>query len=115
MHFCSKRTLAQSFSINRTSTLFLIVGGLYSVTALREDDQERFTVYTKHLLRLHSQTTLTNNGGLKNLDTRGDSGWVGKIVLHWGERGGAGGCAPPRAPSTRSKIKKQLGNLTIID
>ena len=46
----------------------LIVGGLYSVTALRENDQERVTVYTKHRLRLHSQTTLTNDGGLKNLD-----------------------------------------------
>jgi hypothetical protein len=26
---------------------FLIVGGLYSVTALRENDNERATVYTK--------------------------------------------------------------------
>ena len=27
---------------------FLIVGGLYSVTALRENDQGRVTIYTKH-------------------------------------------------------------------
>jgi hypothetical protein len=38
-------------------SFFLIVGGLYSVTALRENDQERVTVYTKHRLKLHSQTT----------------------------------------------------------
>ena len=38
---------------------FLIVGGLYSVTALRENDQERVTVHTKHRLKLHSPTTLT--------------------------------------------------------
>ena len=44
------------------------MSGLYSVTALRENDQERVTVYTKHRLKLHSQTTLTNDGGLKNLD-----------------------------------------------
>ena len=31
--------------------IFLIVGGLYSVTALRAIDQERVTVYTKHRLR----------------------------------------------------------------
>ena len=62
----------------------MIVGGLYSVTALRENDQERVTGYTKHRLKLHSQTKLTNDGGLKNLDTRGDSGRVGEIVLHVG-------------------------------
>jgi len=60
------------------------VGGLYSVTALRANDQERATVYTKHRLKLHSQTTLTNDGGLKNLDTRRDGGRIGKIVLHVG-------------------------------
>jgi len=60
------------------------VGGLYSVTALRENDQERGTVYTKHRLKLHLQTTLTNDGGLKNLDTRGDGGRIGEIVLHIG-------------------------------
>ena len=64
--------------------IFLIVGGLYSVTALRENDQERVTVYTKHQLKLHSQTTLTNDGGLKNLDTRGDGGRIGEIVQHIG-------------------------------
>ena len=58
------------------------MGGLYSVTALREKDQERVTVYTKHRLKLHSQTALTNDGGLKNLDTRGDGGRIGEIVLH---------------------------------
>ena len=62
----------------------MIVGGLYSVTALRENDQERVGVYTKHLLKLHSQTTLTNEGGLKNSDTRRDGGRIGKIVLHIG-------------------------------
>ena len=61
------------------------VGGLYSVTALRESDQERVTVYTKHRLKLHSQTTLTNDRGLKNLDTRGGGRRIGEIVLpaHW--------------------------------
>ena len=43
-----------------------IVGGLYSVTTLRENDQERVTVYSKHQLKLHSQTTLTNDRDLKN-------------------------------------------------
>ena len=62
----------------------LIVGGLYSVTALRENDQGRVTLYTKHRLKLHSLTTLTNDGGLKNLDTRGDGGRIGEIVLHVG-------------------------------
>jgi len=33
---------------------FFIVGGLYSVTALRENDNERATVYTKHRRTLHS-------------------------------------------------------------
>ena len=60
----------------------MIVGGLYSVTALRENDQERVTVYTRHRLKLYSQTALTNDGGLKNLDTRGDGGRIGEIVLH---------------------------------
>jgi hypothetical protein len=36
-----------------TLLTFLIVGGLYSVTALRENDNERTTVYTKHRLTLH--------------------------------------------------------------
>jgi hypothetical protein len=31
----------------------LVVGRLYSVTALRENDNERATVYTKHRLTLH--------------------------------------------------------------
>ena len=60
------------------------MGGLYSVTALPENNQERVTVYTKHRLKLHPQTTLPNNGGLKNLDTRGDGGRIGEIVLHIG-------------------------------
>ena len=42
----------------------LIVGGLYPVTVLRENDQERVTVYSKHRLKQHAQTTLTNDGGL---------------------------------------------------
>ena len=43
----------------RSDTLhldFLIVGGLYAVTALREDDQERVTVYTKHWLNTFTWT-----------------------------------------------------------
>ena len=64
--------------------IFLIVGGLYSVTTLRQNNHERVTVYTKHQLKLHSQTARTNDGGLKNLDTRGDGGRVGEIVLHIG-------------------------------
>ena len=39
------------------SGLFLIESGLYSVTALRRNDQKRVTVYTKHLLQPRSQTT----------------------------------------------------------
>ena len=59
------------------------MGGLYSVTALRENDQERITVYTKHRLKLHSQSTLTNNGGLKNLDSRRDGGqFVAALSLY---------------------------------
>ena len=54
------------------------------VTALRENDQERVTVYTKHRLKLHSQTALTNDGGLKKLDTLGDGGRIGEVVLHGG-------------------------------
>ena len=75
-HFCCTSLLAgfclyQPFS-QIACSFFFIVGGLYSVTALRENDQERVTVYTKHRLKLHSQTTPTNDGDLKNLDTRGD-------------------------------------------
>jgi len=33
-------------------TIFLIASGLYSVTALRENDQERVTEYTKRRLTL---------------------------------------------------------------
>jgi len=32
------------------SQVFFIVGGLYSVTALRKNDNERVTVYTEHRL-----------------------------------------------------------------
>jgi len=35
----------------------LIAGGLCSVTALRENDQERVTVYTEHQLALQAQMT----------------------------------------------------------
>ena len=63
----------------------MIVGGLYSVTALRENDQERVTVYTRHRLKLYSQTALTNDGGLKNLDTRGDGDRISEVMLHGGE------------------------------
>jgi hypothetical protein len=37
--------------------MFLIAGGLYSVPALRECDQERVTVYTKHRLTLQALVT----------------------------------------------------------
>jgi len=37
----------------RERRLFLIVGGLYSVTALRDNDNKRVTVYTRHQLTLH--------------------------------------------------------------
>ena len=61
------------------------MGGLYSVTALWENNKERITVYTKHRLKLHSKTTLTNDGGMENSDTRGDGGRIGEIVLYiWG-------------------------------
>jgi len=46
----------------------LIVGGLYSVTALRENDHERVTVYTKHRLTL--QLRGTGDRGLRILDFR---------------------------------------------
>jgi hypothetical protein len=36
---------------------FLIVGGLYSVTAMRENDNERATVYTKHRQTLQALVT----------------------------------------------------------
>ncbi len=39
-------------------------------------------MYTKHRPKLHSLTTLTNDGGLKNLDSRRDGGRIGTIVLH---------------------------------
>ena len=59
---------------------FLIVGDLYSVIA--ENDQKSVAVHTKHRLKLHSQTTITTDGGLKNLHTGRDGGRIGKIVLH---------------------------------
>ena len=40
-----------------TRSDFLIVGGLYSVTALREKYHERVTVYTKHRLTLQAIVT----------------------------------------------------------
>jgi len=46
--------------------LFFIVGGLYSVTVLRENDHERATVHTKHRLTLQ----VTSDGGLRILDIR---------------------------------------------
>ena len=45
--------------------VFLIVGGLYLVTAWRENDQERVTVYTKHRLK-YTHRLHANDGGLKN-------------------------------------------------
>ena len=42
---------------------FLIVGGLYSVIALRENDQERVTVYTKHRLKITLTNCAAENGG----------------------------------------------------
>jgi hypothetical protein len=40
-------------ALTQTEDFFLIVAGLYSVTALRENDNERATVYTKHRLTPH--------------------------------------------------------------
>ena len=37
--------------------IFLIVCGLYAVAALRENDHERVTVYTKHRLTLKALVT----------------------------------------------------------
>ena len=58
----------------------MIAGGLYSVTALREDDQERVTVYTKHRRTLQAQVT----EALGSQDTRRDGGREGEVVLHGG-------------------------------
>jgi hypothetical protein len=41
----------------KESQFFFIVGGLYSVTALRENDHARVTVYTKHRLTLQAPVT----------------------------------------------------------
>ncbi len=73
----------------------LIVGGLYSVTALRKNDQERVTVYTKHRLKLHSQTTRKRRRPEEVRHPRGR--WPDRRdrPARSGERGGAGGCAPP--------------------
>ena len=35
----------------------MVAGGLYSATALRENNEERFTVYARHQLKLQAQTT----------------------------------------------------------
>ena len=80
---------------------FLFVGGLYSVTVLRENDQERVTVYTKHQLKLHSQTTRKRRRPEEFRHPRGR--WPDRRdrPARWGERGGAGGCAPSRAPAGR--------------
>jgi len=50
--FASRRHAA-----SRAPSFFFIVDGLYSVTALREIDHERVTVYTKHRLLLQALVT----------------------------------------------------------
>ena len=40
-------------ALTQTEDFFLIVAGLYTVTALRENDNERATVYTKQRLTPH--------------------------------------------------------------
>jgi hypothetical protein len=44
-------------SPTRASKTNLIAGGLFSVTALRKNDHERVTVYTKHQLTLQALET----------------------------------------------------------
>jgi len=51
--YVQRRVLVIILFINeRLISNLLVVGGLYSVTALRENDNERATVYTKHGLTL---------------------------------------------------------------
>ncbi len=62
-----------------------IVGGLYSVTALRGNDQERATVYTKlntgenNTLKLH----FTNDGGLKKIESDSALDFLFCAQLSW--------------------------------
>jgi len=69
-----------SYADTRRLEMIGIAGGLYSVTALREDDQERVTVYTKHRRTLQAQVT----EALGSQDTRRDGGREGEVVLHGG-------------------------------
>jgi len=68
----------------------LIVGGLYSVTALRDHDQERVTVYTKHRLTLQAPVTKALGS-----QTPEDETMAGKARSSGmeGERGSGEGCA----------------------
>ena len=61
--------------------IFLNVGGLYSVTALRQNDQERVTVYSN---QTPSETTVTNDVGLKNLDTHIDADTISEYTISEG-------------------------------
>jgi hypothetical protein len=87
------------------TTTFLIAGGLYWVTALREHDQERVTVYTKHRLPLQAQ--MTEALGLRH-PKKGR--WPGRrgCLACWWERDSDEGCAPPPA-TVRRQPEPQLG------
>ena len=62
------------------SSLGCIAGGLYLVAALRENDKQRFTAYTRTALDT-DQTTSTNEEALRSLETRRDGGREGEVVL----------------------------------
>ena len=53
------------------------------VAALRENDKQRFTAYTRTALDT-DQTTSTNEEALRSLETRRDGGREGEVVLRVG-------------------------------
>ena len=60
------------------------MGGLYSVTAWRENSQERVTVYTKHRLKLHAQMARKQQRPEELRHPLVNGGRVGEVVLHVG-------------------------------
>ena len=64
------------------------LGIKYSITAQRDNDQERDTVYDKRRL-----TTITKDGGLRNSDTSRNRGREGEVVLRDGGSAVAPECA----------------------
>ena len=52
-----RREPARVSAASSCFVFFLLWVGFYSVTALRENDQERFTMYPRHRLKLQAQTT----------------------------------------------------------